>query len=42
MLCISSPFTEPYFNLATEEFLLQHFTDDIFMLWRNEPAIIVG
>ena len=42
MLCISSPFTDPYFNLATEEFLLQHFTDDIFMLWRNEPAIIVG
>lgn len=34
----------PYFNLALEEYLLKEFDhgDDIFMLWQNSPAIIVG
>ncbi len=34
--------TNPYYNLATEEFLLKNTDDDIFMLWRNSPSIIVG
>ncbi len=34
--------TNPYFNLATEEYLLKNFNQDIFMLWRNEPCIVVG
>jgi lipoate-protein ligase A len=42
MLCIYYPFQDPYFNLATEEYLLKEFTDDLFTLWRNEPSIIVG
>ena len=42
MYCIYNLNTEPYFNLATEEYLLDSFDEDIFMLWRNEPAIIVG
>ncbi|RPI44293.1 MAG: lipoate--protein ligase [Bacteroidetes bacterium] len=42
MLCISSPFTDPYFNLASEEFLLKHYTDAIFLLYRNQPAIVIG
>lgn len=42
MLCIYNKSTEPYFNMATEEYLLKNFNEDIFMLWRNDNAIIVG
>ena len=42
MLCIYNPSTEPYFNLAAEEYFLDSCKEDVFMLWRNEPAIIVG
>ena len=42
MLCISSNHTDPYFNLATEEYLLKCFSEDIFLLYRNAPSIIVG
>lgn len=34
--------TNPYFNLATEEFLFREATEDIFMLWQDEPCIVVG
>ena len=34
--------TDPYFNLALEEYLLRQCTGDIFMLWRNAPCIVVG
>lgn len=42
MLCINHNNTKPYFNLASEEYLLKNFDDDIFMLWRNEPCIVIG
>ncbi len=42
MFCISHDETDPYFNLAAEEYVLKHFSEDCFMLWRNRPAIIVG
>ncbi len=42
MLIIKRHQTDPYFNLATEEYVLRNFQDDIFMLWRNGPSIIVG
>ncbi len=42
MLCITNSKTDPYFNLATEEYLLKNFTADCFMLWQNENAIVVG
>ncbi|GAB1402923.1 lipoate--protein ligase [Lentimicrobium sp.] len=42
MLCIIRQETDPYFNLAAEEYVLKHFERDCFMLWRNDPAIIVG
>ncbi|HHN47753.1 MAG TPA: lipoate--protein ligase [Bacteroidales bacterium] len=42
MLCILRTETDPHFNLAAEEFVLHYFTDDCFMLWRNEPSVIVG
>ena len=34
--------TDPYFNLAAEEYMLCNQTEDIFMLWQNRDAIIVG
>ena len=42
MLCINDHCTDPYFNLAAEEYVLKNFADDCFMLWRNDPSVIVG
>lgn len=42
MLCIIRHETDPYFNIAAEEYVLKNFKQDCFMLWRNEPCIIVG
>lgn len=42
MLIINRHNTDPYFNLATEEYILKNFEEDSFMLWRNLPCIIVG
>jgi lipoate---protein ligase len=42
MLIIRRNNTDPYFNLATEEYVLKEIDDDSFMLWRNEPSIIIG
>ncbi|HPS61905.1 MAG TPA: lipoate--protein ligase [Bacteroidales bacterium] len=42
MLIIKRHNTDPYFNLATEEYVLKNFEEDSFMLWRNNPSIIVG
>ncbi len=42
MLCIQNNNTETYFNLALEEYLLKEFDEDCFMLWQNEPSVIIG
>lgn len=42
MLFIQNNNTDPYFNLALEEYLLKNFEDDCFMLWQNEPCVVVG
>ena len=34
--------TNPYFNLASEQYLLDTEEDDVFMLWRNEKSVIIG
>ena len=34
--------TDPYFNLASEEYLLEHEDEPVFMLWRNGPSVIIG
>ena len=34
--------TDPHLNLAVEEYLFRHSGDDIFMLWQNEPTVVVG
>src|SRR5690554_2880362 len=42
MLCIYHESTDPYFNIATDEFILKYLEEDCVMLWRNDNAIIVG
>jgi lipoate---protein ligase len=42
MVIIKRHNTDPYFNLATEEFVLKNTGEDSFMLWRNAPSIIIG
>ena len=42
MLCYSDANTDPYFNLAAEEFLLTNAAGPIFRLWRNSPSVIIG
>ncbi|KXG78404.1 Lipoate-protein ligase LplJ [Fervidicola ferrireducens] len=42
MLYIYNKSTNPYFNLAAEEYLLKEFEEEIFMLWRNGPSVIIG
>jgi len=42
MIYINNKNTDPYFNLAVEEYMLTQFKEDCFMLWQNNPSIIVG
>jgi len=42
MLIIDNTSTNPYFNIALEEYLLKETTEDIFMLYVDEPSIIIG
>ncbi len=42
MLVVDLKTTNPYVNLATEEYFLYQRTEDFFMLWQNEPCIVVG
>ncbi len=42
MLCFIDHTTDPYFNLAAEEYLLKQYTSPIFRLWRNDASIIIG
>ena len=34
--------TNPYYNLAVEEFLFRHSADDVLILWQNEPTVVIG
>jgi lipoate-protein ligase A len=40
--CIQRIQTDPYFNLAAEEYLLKTASVDTFMIWRNEPCVVIG
>ena len=41
-LCINQANSDPYFNLAAEEYFLKNFQEDFFMLWRSRPSVVVG
>lgn len=42
MIFIRRKETDPYFNLAAEEYILKNIEDDVFMLWQNSPSVVVG
>ena len=42
MICIADHSIDPYFNLAAEEYLMKNSEKEYFLLWRNEPSIVVG
>ncbi len=42
MICIKLKNTNPYFCLATEEYLLKNFEEDVFMLWQSEDTVVLG
>lgn len=33
---------DPFFNLSAEEYLLREKSEDFFLLWRNEPCVVIG
>ena len=34
--------TNPYYNLAVEEYFFNTAEDDVFILWQNEPCVVIG
>ncbi len=42
MVFVERPETNPYFNIAAEEYVLKHFEEDVLMLWQSEPSVIIG
>lgn len=43
MIFINNKITDVYFNLSLEEYIFEKFKkDDIFIIWRNEPSVIIG
>ena len=43
MLYVENDALDPYENLALESYLFEHVDgEDVFMLWRNRPAIVCG
>ena len=42
MKCIINPFSSCFLNIASEEYFLSNFDDDIFYLYINSPCIVVG
>jgi len=42
MRCLISPSTSPHFNLAAEEYFLKNSSEEFFILYINDPCIVVG
>lgn len=44
MRFIKNSNTNPYFNLALDEYAMKHIDtdEDFFFLWQNEPSVIIG
>lgn len=34
--------TDPFFNLSAEEYFLCEKDENFFLLWQNEPCIVIG
>lgn len=42
MICIHKRSTDPFFNIAAEEFVVKNIDDEVFMLWENTDCLVVG
>jgi lipoate---protein ligase len=42
MYFLNSKSTDPYYNIATEDYLLHHFKEDFFFLYVDQPSVICG
>ncbi len=42
MIVINSHTSDPFFNIATEEYLLKNSTEDILFFYINSPSVIIG
>ena len=42
MRAIFNSLTDPYFNIASDEYIIDFSEGDVFTLWRNSPAVIIG
>ena len=43
MIYFSNESTDPYFNQAFEEYIFENVSgEDIFLLWKNSPAVVCG
>jgi len=42
MLCIFSSNNDVFFNLASEEYFLKNISDDLIIIWKSTPSVIVG
>lgn len=42
MLCIRNDITDPYFNLAAEEYFLKESGQEFLILYINDPSVIIG
>jgi lipoate-protein ligase A len=40
--CLHQSSTDPYFNLAAEEYFLKNFQENFFVIWRSQPTVVVG
>ena len=43
MITINNHSTDPYYNLAFEEYVFQTFREeDVFLVWQNAPCVVAG
>ena len=42
MKYILNPCTDPHWNMAHDEFLLEGLQEEVFCLWQNRPSVIIG
>lgn len=42
MIYVMNDRNDPFFNHAAEEYLMNHFDEEVLMLWINKPSILIG